>query len=80
MTTSDEELIDEEEIEYDEELGEEEEELESEEISEIDDTDLMKRLEAKYGKISGENSDEDEDPDGSWTSNYQHMNRLTLSI
>lgn len=30
----------------------------------------MKRLEAKYGKISGENSEDEEDPDASWTSNY----------
>lgn len=60
-----------------EELGEEEEEeeidysneLESEEISDIDDTELMKRLEAKYGKISGENSEDEDDPDA-WTSNY----------
>lgn len=69
----DEELIDDEEIDYDEE--EEEEELDSEEeVSEIDDTDLMKRLEAKYGKISGDNSEEDEGPDASWTSNYSDMN------
>jgi aspartate beta-hydroxylase len=59
-------LIDDEEIDYDEE---DEEELGSEEeVSDIDDTDLMKRLEAKYGRISGENSEEDEDPDASWTS------------
>lgn len=64
---SDEELIDEEEIDYDDEedLGSEEEE----EVSDIDDTDLMKRLEAKYGKISGENSEDDDDPDADWTSN-----------
>lgn len=56
-------MIDEEEIDYDdEELGSEEE------VSDIDDTDLMKRLEDKYGKISGESEDED-DPDA-WTSNY----------
>jgi hypothetical protein len=62
-------LIDEEEIDYDEEeelaSDEEEEDL----GSDIDDTDLMKRLEAKYGKISGENSEDDDDPDA-WTSNY----------
>lgn len=44
--------------------------MESEEISDIDDDDLMKRLEAKYGKISGQNSEDEEDPDASWTSNY----------
>lgn len=65
MFSSDEELIDEEEIDYDEE-----EELESDEGSDIDDDDLMKRLEAKYGKISGENSEDEDDPDASWTSNY----------
>lgn len=66
----DEELVDEEEIEYEEE----EEELEdSEELSDIDDDDLMKRLEAKYGKISGENSEDEDDPDGSWTSNYEML-------
>lgn len=62
---------DDEELDYGEE---EEEELGSEEMSDIedvDDSELLKRLEAKYGKISGENSDEvDEDPEGSWTSNY----------
>lgn len=30
----------------------------------------MKRLEAKYGKISGENSEDEDDPDA-WTSNYK---------
>lgn len=30
----------------------------------------MKRLEAKYGKISGENSEDEDDPDA-WTSNYE---------
>lgn len=60
---SDEELID----------DDYEDEIESEEISDVDDDDLMKRLEAKYGKISGENSEDEpdeEDPDASWTSNY----------
>jgi hypothetical protein len=67
LSLLDEELVDEEEIEY-----EEEEEIEeSEDISDIDDDDLMKRLEAKYGKISGENSEDEDDPDGSWTSNYK---------
>lgn len=62
---TDEELVDEEEIDY------EDEEMESEEeLSDIDDDDLMKRLEAKYGKISGENSEDEDDPDGTWTSNY----------
>lgn len=59
---SDEELIDEEEIDY-------EDEVDSEDLSDIDDDDLMKRLEAKYGKISGENSEDDDDPEA-WTSNY----------
>lgn len=47
--------------------------MESEEISDIDDDDLMKRLEAKYGRISGQNSEEEEDPDASWTSNYPEL-------
>lgn len=57
----DEEIVDEEEVDY-------EDELDSEDLSEVDDDDLMKRLEAKYGKISGENSEDDDDPDA-WTSN-----------
>lgn len=66
QSLADEEMVDEEEIDY-------EDEMDSEEISDIDDVDdddLMKRLEAKYGKISGENSEEDDDPDA-WTSNYE---------
>lgn len=73
VSSSDEESVEDEEIDYDDEEGEEEE-LGSEEMSDIEDVDdaeLLKRLEAKYGKISGENSDEaDDDPEGSWTSNY----------
>lgn len=69
---SDEELIDEEVVDGEEIDYEDEESLESEEdLSDIDDDDLMKRLEAKYGKISGENSEDDEDPEASWTSNYE---------
>lgn len=78
LSLIDEELVDEEEVEY-----EEDEELEdSEELSDlddVDDTDLMKRLEAKYGKISGDNSD-DEDQDGSWTSNYELTTNHILII
>lgn len=68
-------MMDEEEIDYDdeEELGSEEEE-----VSDIDDTDLMKRLEAKYGKISGENSEDEDDPDA-WTSNYDGGTNQQLS-
>lgn len=49
---------------------EEEEEIGSDtNLSEIDDADLMIRLEAKYGKLTGDESSEDEDPDyQSWTS------------
>lgn len=69
---SDEELIDEEVADGEEIDYEDEESLESEEdLSDIDDDDLMKRLEAKYGKISGESSEDDEDPAASWTSNYE---------
>jgi hypothetical protein len=38
---------------------------ESEEISDVDDEELLKRLEAKYGKISDKSSE-----DNDWTSNY----------
>lgn len=52
--------LDEEDIEYDD----------SEEISDVDDTDLLKRLEEKYGRIdSGDKSNEEENDDASWTSN-----------
>lgn len=54
-----EDLIDDDEIEYDES---------EEDLSDIDDTELLKRLEAKYGKISDKASDEDND-EASWTSN-----------
>jgi len=37
-------------------------------MSDIDDDDLMKRLEAKYGRISDKNSDESDAPDETWTS------------
>lgn len=53
--------LDEEDIEYDD----------SEEISDVDDTDLLKRLEEKYGRIdSGDKSNEEENDDASWTSNW----------
>lgn len=54
----------------DDDIELEEDEIESEtNLSEIDDTELMVRLEAKYGKITGDMSSEDEDPDyQSWTS------------
>lgn len=54
----------------DEVLGEEEEE---EEISDVDDTELMKRLEAKYGKLPKTYEDEpsdNEEEDPTWTSNF----------
>jgi hypothetical protein len=50
-------LIDEEECDYDE----------SEELSDIDDADLLKRLEAKYGSIKDKPSDDEDE--GTWTSN-----------
>ncbi|GAB0090328.1 aspartyl/asparaginyl beta-hydroxylase [Sergentomyia squamirostris] len=73
---------DEEEIEDDvgEDVGEEQEEIdydeeeyegsdyEAEELSDVDDTDLMKRLEEKYGKLPHQSErDEDEDEDKTWT-------------
>lgn len=50
--------MDEEELDYSQEEY-------SDEISDIDDTDLLKRLDEKYGKISGRNSEEND-----WTSKY----------
>jgi hypothetical protein len=79
LSLSDEELVDEEEVEYEEEEEELEDSEELSDLDDIDDTDLMKRLEAKYGKISGENSDDEEDPEGSWTSNYEII-KLTNHI
>ncbi|KAG5677234.1 hypothetical protein PVAND_007009 [Polypedilum vanderplanki] len=70
-----EELLEDEEIEEEEDpsgedLLDEEEELDyddsEEDLSEIDDTELLKRLEAKYGKIDNKQSADDED-DASWT-------------
>ncbi|XP_067630048.1 uncharacterized protein Asph isoform X2 [Eurosta solidaginis] len=64
---------------YGEELeeGEEEEEddedidddlLDEEEISDVDDTELMNRLEAKYGRLPAKEYESDEDPDDpTWT-------------
>lgn len=47
---------------------ESDESLDSEEMSDIDDSDLMKRLEAKYGKISDKSSEDGEELEDSWTS------------
>lgn len=68
-----EEIGDEEEEE--EEIAEEEYEEEEAELSDVDDYDLMKRLEEKYGKIKEptHQSDEEED-DPSWTSKYLNRN------
>lgn len=44
---------------------------EGEDASDVDDTELMKRLEAKYGKLPANEYESDEDPeDPSWTRNY----------
>ena len=46
------------------------EQSDDEDLSDIDDSDLLNRLEAKYGKISSNNdkSNEEENDDSSWTS------------
>jgi hypothetical protein len=54
-----EELIDEDDINYDES---------DENLSDIDDSELLKRLEAKYGKIEDEKAENEEHDDASWTS------------
>lgn len=51
-------MIDEEEYDYDES---------EEDLSDVDDDELLKRLEAKYGKIS-DKANEEETDDASWTS------------
>ncbi|XP_075165244.1 aspartyl beta-hydroxylase isoform X1 [Haematobia irritans] len=49
----------------------EDDEEEDEEMSDIDDTELMNRLEAKYGKLPAKEYESDEDPeDPTWTRNY----------
>lgn len=54
------ELMDEDDLDY---------EQSDEDLSDIDDSDLLNRLEAKYGKISNnDKSNEEENDDGSWTS------------
>lgn len=75
----DEEEIGDEEEEEEEIADEEEYEEEEAELSDVDDYDLMKRLEEKYGKIKEptHHSDEDED-DPSWTSKYLNRNSIFL--
>ncbi|KAM7346106.1 uncharacterized protein ACRADG_012098 [Cochliomyia hominivorax] len=47
------------------------EEADDEEVSDVDDTELMNRLEAKYGKLPAKEYESDEDPDDpTWTRNY----------
>lgn len=60
---------DEEELDDDDE---DEEHVSEEELSDVDDTDLMKRLETKYGKLPDTSHSDDDgvaDDDKSWTSN-----------
>lgn len=70
-------------IEYDDEYSDELEEDDEEDISDVDDRDLMRRLEAKYGKLpdgelagdeGGESGDgfEDDEEDPGWTSKELH--------
>lgn len=56
-------------IEYEGE--EEEEEVESEvDLSDIDDDELLKRLEAKYGKLDDKGDDDEDEGDEAWTSKF----------
>lgn len=55
----------------DDDVDDEELDDEEQEISDIDDTELMNRLEAKYGKLPAKEYESDEDPDDpTWTRNY----------
>ncbi|XP_055688759.1 aspartyl/asparaginyl beta-hydroxylase isoform X2 [Lutzomyia longipalpis] len=62
----DEEDIDQDDVEYEEEEYEGSD-YEAEEGSDIDDSDLMKRLEEKYGKLPHYSDKEDDDEDKTWT-------------
>lgn len=65
-----EDVEEEQEIEYDEE-DYEGSDYEAEELSDVDDSDLMKRLEEKYGKLPQLSDREDEEEeDKTWTSNF----------
>lgn len=65
-------LSGEEDIEYSDEEEYENDDDEEEEISDVDDTDLLKRLEAKYGKLPQKHSDDEEDDiDPTWTSKFR---------
>jgi len=58
---------------YEHEGDSEDEEItdEEDEISDVDDADLMNRLEAKYGRLPVKEFDSDPDSDDpSWTRNY----------
>lgn len=74
-TELEQEEIDEEYDEEDEELiSDEEEEYSDRESSDVDDTDLLKRLEEKYGKLphtAASDDEDDEDIDPTWTSKFK---------
>lgn len=72
-TLDEEELISEEDYEYsDDEVYDNDVEEEDDDISDVDDRDLMKRLEEKYGKLpsrpEADIEEEDDDIDPTWTS------------
>lgn len=63
--------VDDSEEDFDDEDEVDLEEADGEDVSDIDDTELMTRLEAKYGKLPAKEYESDEDPDDpTWTRNY----------
>lgn len=61
---------DDDEEEGEENIEDEEENIEDEEeISDVDDNELMKRLEDRYGRLPQPESDNDPEEDETWTSN-----------
>ncbi|XP_054089651.1 uncharacterized protein LOC105209240 isoform X2 [Zeugodacus cucurbitae] len=58
----------EDEVDEDEDEEEDDDLLDDEDISDVDDTELMNRLEAKYGRLPAKEYESDEDPDDpTWT-------------
>lgn len=50
-------------IEYDEECDSE--------LDDVDDDELLKRLEAKYGKLESKKDDDEDDDEETWTSKFR---------
>lgn len=66
-----EELDDDDLLDDDDDDDDEEDDEEGQDVSDVDDTELMNRLEAKYGKLPAKEFESDEDPDDpTWTRNY----------